>query len=119
MGDKEWRNGRRTPTQDPSTNNRRLCVGAVPADKFAGKFGIGWQEALDQGVVYNALQACKKMGIDGAALDKKWAVAKKAGDLIKFGGGFYCAKIDGMYIFNGFFMEMRFNYKGDGKIFLF
>lgn len=88
----------------------------VPAEKFAGKFGIGWQEALDQGVVYNALQACKKMGIDGAALDKKWAVAKKAGDLIKFGGGFYCAKIDGMYIFNGFFMEMRGKYTGDAKI---
>ena len=29
MGDKEWRNGRRAPTQDPSTNNRRLCVGAA------------------------------------------------------------------------------------------
>ena len=28
MGDKEWHNGRRAPTQDPSTNNRRLCVGA-------------------------------------------------------------------------------------------
>ena len=28
MGDKEWRNWRRAPTQDTSTNNRRLCVGA-------------------------------------------------------------------------------------------
>ena len=26
--DKEWHNGRRAPTQDPSTNIRRLCVGA-------------------------------------------------------------------------------------------
>jgi hypothetical protein len=88
----------------------------VPADKFAAKFGIGWQEALDKGVVYNALQACKKLNIDGAELDKKWAKAKKGGDLIKFGGGFYCANIDGMYIFNGFFMEMRGKYTGDAKI---
>ena len=29
MGDKEWRNGCRTPTQDPSTNNRWLSVGAA------------------------------------------------------------------------------------------
>jgi len=88
----------------------------VPADKFAGKFGLGWQEALDSGKVFNALQACKHLGIDGAALDKKWGAAKKAGDLIKFGGGFYCAFIDGIYIFNGFFMEMRGKYTGDAKI---
>ena len=28
MRDKDWRNGRRTPTQDPSTNTRWLCFGA-------------------------------------------------------------------------------------------
>ena len=28
MGDREWRNGRRTPTQDPRTDNRWLSVGA-------------------------------------------------------------------------------------------
>ena len=28
MGDKEWRSGCRTPTQDPSTNNRWLSVSA-------------------------------------------------------------------------------------------
>jgi hypothetical protein len=88
----------------------------VPADKFAAQFGIGWQEALDKGVVFNALQACKHLGIDGEALDKKWGAAKKSGNLIKFGGGFYCAFIDNIYIFNGFFMEMRGKYTGDAKI---
>ena len=29
MGGKEWRNGCRTPTQDPSTHNRWFFVGAV------------------------------------------------------------------------------------------
>jgi hypothetical protein len=94
---------------DPSELN-------VPADKFEAKFGIGWEEALGKGVVFNARQACKKMRIDGAALDKKWAAARKSGALIKFGGGFYCALIDDMYIFNGFFMEMRDKYTGDAKL---
>eukprot|EP01047_Picozoa_sp_COSAG01_P002386 COSAG01_NODE_63_length_29632_cov_270.650662_35_plen_202_part_00 len=34
----------------------------VPADKFKGKFGIGWQEALNKGLVYNAKQAKAKLG---------------------------------------------------------
>jgi nucleoside diphosphate kinase len=35
--------------------------------------------------------------------------AKKAGKLIKFGGGFYCAFLEehNLYTFNAFFMEMR------------
>ena len=88
----------------------------VPADKFAAKFGVGWQDALDQGLVYNALGATKKLGISSAELDAKWGAAKQAGQLIKFGGGFYCGLVDGIYVFNGFFMEMRGKYTGDAKI---
>jgi len=88
----------------------------VPADKFKAKFGLGWQEALDQGVVYNAMEACKKLNIDAVELETKWGGAKKSNTLIKFGGGFYCALIDGIYIFNGFFMSMRSKYTGDAKI---
>ena len=33
MGDKEWRNGRRAPTQDPSTNDRWLSVGAASFER--------------------------------------------------------------------------------------
>lgn len=39
---------------------------------------------------------------------------KKQNLLVKFGGGFYCAKIDDLYIFNGFFMEMRNKYVAPG-----
>merc|ERR1719464_2299714 len=35
--------------------------------------------------------------------------------MIKFGGGFYCALIDGIYIFNGFFMSMRNAYVKPGN----
>merc|ERR1719281_1440318 len=35
--------------------------------------------------------------------------------MIKFGGGFYCAKLGDIYVFNGFFMSMRNKYVAPGK----
>mmetsp|Transcript_20716 Transcript_20716/g.45033 ORF Transcript_20716/g.45033 Transcript_20716/m.45033 type:complete len:339 (+) Transcript_20716:31-1047(+) len=66
---------------------------AAKQEEFAKKFGITWQQALADGVVYNAVDACKRLGIDGTTMDKKWAAAKKEGNLLKFGGGFYAGKI--------------------------
>ncbi|KAK3235226.1 hypothetical protein CYMTET_54553 [Cymbomonas tetramitiformis] len=86
----------------------------VPSDKFEKQFGLGWQEALDKGLVYNALDGSAKLGIDADTLDGMWGKAKKAGDLVKFGGGFYCAKIQDIYIFNGFFMSMRSKFVAPG-----
>jgi len=79
----------------------------VPKEKFKGKFGLEWQAALDSGKVFNAMDACKKLSIDANALDALWAKAKKADQLVKFGGGFYCGLVEGLYVFNGFFMSMR------------
>ena len=62
-------------------------------DEFARKFGITWKQALADGRVYNAVDGCKQLGIDGNAMDKKWAEAKKSGNLLKFGGGFYAGKL--------------------------
>jgi len=84
----------------------------VPAELFESSFGLSWTDALAQGKVYNALDACKHLGIDADTLDTYWAKSKKAGKLVKFGGGFYCGlvEVDGkepIYVFNGFFMSMR------------
>jgi len=62
-------------------------------EDFKKKFGISWDEALKAGLVYNAVDGCKKLGIGGAVMDAKWAKAKKDGALIKFGGGFYAGRI--------------------------
>jgi len=43
--------------------------------------------------VFNAVDGCKRLGIDGAKMDEVWGKAKKAGDLVKFGGGFYAGRI--------------------------
>ena len=44
--------------------------------------------------VFNALDGCKKMGLTGDEMDKTWAKTKKAGQLVKFGGGFYAGLVD-------------------------
>jgi nucleoside diphosphate kinase len=80
----------------------------VPADKFEKAFGLKWEDALAQGKVFNALDACKKLNIDADELDKAWGPSKK----VKFGGGFYCGLVsipgkEPIYVFNAFFMAMR------------
>ena len=79
----------------------------VPADKFKAKFGVEWTEALAKDLVCNAAEACARFGCDADGLNAKWQAAKDAGSMIKFGGGFYCALVEGVYVFNGFFMTMR------------
>ncbi|KAL1498532.1 hypothetical protein AB1Y20_013853 [Prymnesium parvum] len=60
---------------------------------FEKQFGISWKQALANGIVYNAIDGCKRLGITGDEMDKVWATAKKTGNLVKFGGGFYAGKI--------------------------
>merc|ERR1712070_499501 len=71
------------------------------------------------GKAMNAKQACEKWSIDADELDTMWGAAKKAKNLVKFGGGFYCAKLEKegvgtYYVFNGFFMTMRSTYVKEG-----
>jgi len=66
---------------------------APKQEAFEKKFGISWKAALAKGVVFNAVDGCARLGIDGEKMDKTWAAAKKAGDLVKFGGGFYAGRI--------------------------
>jgi len=66
---------------------------AAKTKKFAEMFKITWEDALAKGYVYNAADACKKLKIDGVAMDNLFFKAKKGGNSIKFGGGFYCGKV--------------------------
>lgn len=92
---------------------------AVPKDKFKEKFDLDWDEVLKEGKALNAMDACEKFEIDAEGLDKMWADCKKSGNLVKFGGGFYCGKltVEGKgtyYVFNGFFMSMRSKFVQEG-----
>jgi len=91
----------------------------VPQDKFKDQFGLTWNEALEKGNVVNALDACKRLDVSPDDMDKQWGVTKKAGKLIKFGGGFYCGLVEfegkePLYVFNGFFMAMRNKFTAPG-----
>merc|ERR1712151_885404 len=91
----------------------------IPKDKFKAKFGKEWDEALNQGLCLNALDACEFFGCDTDELNKAWTAAKKADKLVKFGGGFYCGDLSinsqSRYVFNAFFMTMRSQFTAPGK----
>lgn len=72
---------------------KELNPPASKQEDFQKRFGISWTQALSEGRVYNAVDGCKRLGIDGRQMDKQWADAKKAGNLVKFGGGFYAGKL--------------------------
>jgi len=74
---------------------------------FKSTFGLGWYEALDKQLVYNAADAARKLQIDFVALSEKWKKLKKDVSMLKFGGGFYCGKIDNVFVINGFYTDMR------------
>jgi nucleoside diphosphate kinase len=91
---------------------------SVPKDKFKDQFGLEWDDVLKDGKAMNAKDTCEKWKIEADDLDKMWGEAKKSKNLVKLGGGFYCAKLekDGetAYVFNGFFMTMRSGYVKEG-----
>lgn len=86
----------------------------VPKDKFEATFGLSWDSALAENKVFNAIEACKVLGVDANGLDALWNGAKK----VKFGGGFYCGEIQSegktIYCFNAFFMSMRSKFVAPG-----
>lgn len=77
-------------------------------------------DALAQGNVYNALDACKELGCTADELNAGWGAAKKNNKLVKFGGGFYCGFVElpgkkPIYVFNAFFMTMRSAFTVPGR----
>ena len=49
----------------------------VPKEKFAKEFGLTFDDAMAKGLVFNALDACKYLGVDSEGLDKIWQPSKK------------------------------------------
>jgi len=89
-----------------------LNVSEKAQAEFKETFGMDWADAIAKGLVYNAVDGCKKMGCKQTDMEKKyWCKLKKAGpgkNMVKFGGGFYCGKLaDDTFVINGFYMSMR------------
>lgn len=83
--------------------------------QFEAMFGEKWADVVAEGKVFNAKDGAAKLGVDASGLNAKWSKLKRGTNLIKFGGGFYCGKVDGIYVMNGFYMEMRAAYTNPGE----
>jgi len=86
---------------------KELNVPDKGKEGFKKMFGLSWEDALASGKVLNAKEACAKLGVDGNGMEAKWAKLDKSKDMIKFGGGFYCGNVEGLFVINGFYMSMR------------
>lgn len=81
----------------------------VPPDKFQEAFGESWEQVLQEDRAVNAMEACRRFGCTPKQLNDAWSKV----EAVKFGGGFYCAKVSvkkqqpELYVFNAFFMAMR------------
>ncbi len=89
----------------------------IPAKRFEDSFGESWNKVLKENRACNALEACKQFECTPDELNAVWQKAAS----VKFGGGFYCAKISmndkpELYVFNAFFMAMRVKFVGDNSI---
>jgi nucleoside diphosphate kinase len=60
---------------------------AAGLEKFEKKFGLTWEAAQPR--MYNAVDACALLGLNGQEMDSVWAAEKKAGRMVKLSGGFY------------------------------
>merc|ERR1712194_185522 len=85
----------------------QLNVQPKAQENFEKTFGAKWGDAVKGGQVFNAMDAAKKLGITTDELNAKWSTLKVGTSLLKFGGGFYCGKVDGIFVINGFYMDMR------------
>lgn len=75
-------------------------------------YGVAWEDMLDEGKVFNAVDACVKLGVRDDTLESEWVKARIANKVLRLGVGFHLAPIemegkDPIYVINGFYMTMK------------
>lgn len=92
-----------------------LVVQKKAQDEFEKAFGLSWSDAVTKGMVYNLVDGAVKLGCSYSELGDKYDKLKKGETLLKFGGGFYCGKVDGIFVINGFYARMRSQFTVPGE----
>jgi len=92
-----------------------LVVQDQSKEAFSKVFGTSWQDALDKGLVYNAADGAKKLGIEPIKVAEKFNKLKQGESQVKLGGGFYVGKVDDIYIVNGFYTSLREKFTTPGS----
>jgi len=85
-----------------------------PKADFEKLFGVSWESALASGSVFNARGAAAKLGLSPLELAKEGEKTKRGVDQLKFGGGFYVAKIRDIFVVNAFYEGMRAKFTAPG-----
>jgi len=91
-----------------------LVVQQEAQDSFKKLWGIEWSEALKQNLVYNSVDGAKKLNITLEELGERFTKLERGEAMLKFGGGFYCGKLDSIYVINGFYSSMRARFTQPG-----
>jgi len=92
-----------------------LFVKPEAQDRFHKAFGLPWKDALATGLVLNARQAMERLQCNEEELDRMWDPLEFDVGKVKFAGGFYCGKIRGIFVINGFYMGMRAMFTKPGR----
>ena len=98
--------------EDPSG----LDLDATTKDKFESTFGVKWDDAVRDKKVCNLTQALKQLtSLDEASLATAW----RAGGSVKLMPGTYVAKVEDMFVVNGFYGDMVSSWKQSSSKVLF
>lgn len=60
---------------------------------FFQLFGVSWESALENNLIFNAMDACKRFEIDNHQMSTIWNVAEERKQVITFSSDFKCAKV--------------------------
>ncbi len=88
-------------------------MGAAAKSKFAEAFGIDWDNAVEQGKVYNSVDAQKRLdNISGIELNELWKKSKQT----KLAPGLYAGYFEeqDFYVVNGFYPGQREVFTSEG-----
>ncbi|CAE7655339.1 unnamed protein product, partial [Symbiodinium sp. CCMP2456] len=87
-----------------------MHVSTEAEKEFEECFGMSWEDALKQDRVCNAAEAQSRLGWTSQELGTHWDTLKMGVGKVKFGGGFYCGRLQDIFVINGFYMAMRGQY---------
>lgn len=95
------------------TTPREYNIGEGAKDKFREAFGLSWEDALEQGRVFNSVEMQEKLGkISGIELNEIW----QAEPQVKMAPGLYAGHFRGkdLYCINGFYPGQREVFTSEG-----
>jgi len=93
-----------------------LTIKSKKQEEFKRLFGLSWAQALQKNLVVNAIDALDHLEIAQEEFVQKYDRLNRNRDEVKLGDGFYCGRVGGLYVINGFYLRLRGLYTGTGVL---